>query len=241
MALALKIVMKQLIKVGNKIFKYKKDALSHFKNILNSYDFGESLISEDFNDVYELLKKHPRAEGKIGVGIKDLKIGKVQHNTKCFEFVRTDFTTGFFGYNKCINGARKAITDFSRACRRAIQEDLRNVKTEYFKKYSKKGRVKCQETGELLLYEDLNVDHRQPNTFSIIVDRFIEVNKCDLNSIEYVATDDYAQELADIQLIKKFREYHKEKANLRLVKKELNLGRSHQAKITTQKKDLKIE
>ncbi|CAN5631890.1 hypothetical protein BH24ACI2_BH24ACI2_02970 [soil metagenome] len=152
--------MKQQIEIGNKIFRYKKDALLHFKNILNSYDFGESLNSKDFNDVYELLKRHPRAKEKIGVGIKGFKIGKVQYHTKCFEFIRTDATTGYFGYVKCISGDRNAITEFSRACRKAIQEDLRNVKIEYFKKYSKKGRVKCQETGELLLYEELNVDHR---------------------------------------------------------------------------------
>ena len=33
--------------------------------------------------------------------------------------------------------------------------------------------MKCQETGKLLKWEQLNVDHRQPNTFSIIVDRFV--------------------------------------------------------------------
>lgn len=233
--------MKQEIEIGKKIFKYKKDALLHFKNILNSYNFGESLNSNDFNDVYELLRKHPRAKGKIGVGIEVFKIGKVQYGTKCFEFIRTDSTTGYFGYIKCINGDRNAITEFSRACRKAVQEDLRKVKTEYFKKYSKKGRAKCQETGELLLYEDLNVDHRQPNTFSIIIDRFIEVNNIDLNEIEYVTNDNYSQELADTDLMRKFRKYHKDKANLRLVKKELNLGRSHQARTNSQKKDLKIE
>lgn len=35
--------------------------------------------------------------------------------------------------------------------------------------------MKCQETGKLLKWEQLNVDHRQPNTFSIIVDRFVEL------------------------------------------------------------------
>ncbi|NJM53916.1 MAG: DCL family protein [Blastocatellia bacterium] len=159
--------MKNQIEIGNRLFKSKKEALLHFKNILNSYNFGELLGIEDFEDVYELLQKHPRAKEKIRVGIKEFRVCKIQHNTKCFEFTRTDSTKGFFGYIKCINGDRKAITDFSRACRRTIQVDLRNVKIEYFKKHSKKGRVKCQETGELLLYEELNVDHRQPNTFSV--------------------------------------------------------------------------
>jgi len=44
-----------------------------------------------------------------------------------------------------------------------------------------------------------------------------------------------------LELKEKFIEYHKEKANLRIVKKNKNLGRSHQAQIGRQKKDLKIE
>jgi hypothetical protein len=37
------------------------------------------------------------------------------------------------------------------------------------------------------------------------------------------------------------RQYHKEKANLRLVRKDKNLGRSYLARNRRQKKDLKIE
>lgn len=47
-------------------------------------------------------------------------------------------------------------------------------------------RVKCQETGELCKWEELVVDQRQTNTFSIIVDRFIELHNIDINSIEYI-------------------------------------------------------
>lgn len=118
---------------------------------------------------------------------------------------------------------------------------MRVVKVNYFKENSKKGKVKCQETGELLSYEEITFDHRQPNTFSVIVDRFIEVYKIDLSEITYITVDEYFQQFADQKLISDFRQYHKEKANLRLVKKELNLGRSYQARINSQRKDLKIK
>lgn len=228
------------IQIGEQSFKYKKDALSHFKRILNSYEFGEYLDQDDFSDVYHLLKNHPKAKEKIGVGIKQFRIKKSSYGTKCFELIRSDSTTDHFSYIKCINGARKPISVFRRACRKRIQEDLRSAKQNYFDNNSKDGRVKCQETGELLTWENLNVDHRQPNTFSVIVDRFIEVHDIDLEKIEYVNYDGGGQVLVDENLTESFREYHKEKANLRLVKNSLNLGRSHQARISKQKKDLEI-
>lgn len=228
------------IEIGKLSFKYKKDALFYFKRILNSYDFGEDLDQDDSNNVFQLLKNHPKAKEKIGVGIKQFRIGKLQYGTKCFEFIRSDSTTDNFSYLKCINGAKKPIVVFRRACRKLIQEDLRSAKQNYFDRNSKNGRVKCQETGELLPWEKLNVDHRQPNTFSVIVDRFIEVHNIDLKKVEYVDNDGQGQILANKSLAENFRKYHKEKANLRLVKKSLNLGRSHQARTSKQKKDLEI-
>lgn len=231
---------RQSIEIGERVFKYKKDALAHYKLILNSYDFGEILKHNDFIEVYELLRLHPRANEKITPGIKHFRIGKAKYATKCFEFVRTDETVGHFGYVKSINGDRNPITKFSRACRRIIQADLRSAKQRYFDKNSKKGHVKCQETGELLPWEELNIDHRQPNTFSVIIDRFIEVYNIDVNKVEYASAEGYGQELADEEMAEIFRDYHKKKANLRLVYKDLNMGRSHQARIKPQKKDLKI-
>ena len=231
--------MREKIKIGLKEFATKKDALNHYKTILNSYKFGGELDESDFNDIMDLLEKHPEKEKKIGIGIKKVRIVKLPHyNTKVFELVRIDGSVEYFSYIKRINAPKTDFTKFSEACRKAIQEDLRNVKLAYFEKSSKKGKSKCQETGEQGRYEDLTVDHRQPNTFSVIVDRFIELNNLNLVTVEYIEIDGGANELADSELKEKFRQYHKEKANLRIVKKNLNLGRSFQAKISRQKKDL---
>ena len=106
---------------------------------------------------------------------------------------------------------------------------------------SKKGRVNCQETGELSFWEELNVNHRQPNTFSVIVDRFIEVNQIDLTAVQYIETVDSVYIFKDISLSEKSQGYHKTKANLRLAREDRNLDRSYQARIKRQKKGLTVE
>ena len=232
--------MRKKIEIGEREFATKKDALNHFKTILNSYEFGQNLNKDDLKDILDLLESHPNAKEKIGVGIEYVRIAKVQYNTKSFELVRTDGSTEFFSYTKRINAPKTDFTKLREACRQAIQEDLRNVKLAYFDRFSKKGQVKCQESGDLAKYEELNVDHRQPSTFSVIVDRFVELNNLDLKKINYLQIDGGPNELADENLKEEFRQYHRDKANLRIVKKSLNLDRSFQARVNRQKKDLTI-
>ncbi|MDF1571579.1 MAG: DUF3223 domain-containing protein, partial [Bacteroidales bacterium] len=61
--------MRKPIKIGEIEFATKKDALTHYKTILNAYNFGEELNTNDFNDIMNLLETHPRVKEKIGVGI----------------------------------------------------------------------------------------------------------------------------------------------------------------------------
>ena len=232
--------LRKAIEIGEKEFASKKEALNHYKAILNSYDFGETLKPNDFYDILDLLETHPNVIEKIGVGVDKVRVVKLKYDTKSFELVRIDGSTEYFSYTKRINAPKTDFSRFREACRQAIQDDLRNVKLSYFDKYSKKVKVKCQETGELLKYEELNVDHRQPNTFSVIVDRFAELKNIDLKNIKYITIDGGPNELADKKLKEDFRQYHKGKANLRIVKKTLNLGRSFQARVNRQKKDLTI-
>lgn len=233
--------MKKWSQIGQLRFKFKKDVIAHYKKILNSYGFNESLGEKDFNEVLGLLKIHPNAHEKIGPGIEEIIVTEIRYKTKCFKAIRVDSSCEIFSYIKCINGSMPLLTKFSKTCRETISEDLRLVKLSFFKKNSEKGKVKCQETGKLSRWEELNVDHRQPNTFSVIVDRFIELYEIDLSSVEYIETIDNVYSFKNDDLANKFKLYHKEKANLRLVRKDKNLGRSHLARNRRQKKDLKID
>ena len=233
--------MGKVIKIGHLRFDTKKNALNHFKSILNSYDYGQKLTDSDFADVSELIKTHREATEKIGVGIKELRVEKITYNTRCFHIIREDSSLEFFSYVKCINGSTPPFTKFSRVCRDSIKDDIRSVKQQYFDRYSNKGKVKCQETGEFCSWEELVIDHRQPNTFSVIVDRFVEINQIDVDSVKYVENDMYGSRFKDDSLTEKFKNYHKEKANLRIVKRSKNQSRAHQGRINRQNKDLKIK
>lgn len=232
--------MKHELIIGKKVFSSKKEALGFYKSILNSYNFGESLTDYHFARVMDLYETHPEFDKNEANDIIDIKIAKLKYNTKCFEIIYNASTKKLFSYTKRINSPKNDFTKFREACRQAIQDDLIKLKQNYFKINSKNGKVKCQETGELLKYDDLCIDHRQPNTFSIIVDRFIEINDIDLSKIEYLSIEGGPDELKNLKLKDSFIIYHKKKSNLRIVKKCLNSKRSYQARIERQKKDLII-
>ncbi len=229
------------IDIGNHSFKTKKKAIEFYKQILNSYLEGEQLNSIDFENIFSLLQKHPDFKIKIGTGIKKIVVKNSGYKLNCFHLIRIDGTIEDFSYLKCINGEPSIFSIFSQACRKAVEIDMKNIKQDYFKTHSKNGLVKCQETGILINFEKTHVDHRQPNTFSVIVDRFIELNRIDLESVQYDKIENYGHRLIDKRLEEDFRKYHAEKANLRIVTKEKNLSRTFQAKVNQQKKDLKIE
>ncbi len=264
--------MRNPIVIGNKSYKYKKDALTYYQNILNSYNFGQCVNEEHLDDLIDLInynislyskelpdeseQKELDIKGEIGISeestilseeeeevfIEDIRIAKVQYDSKCFEIVYTDSTTSLMSYILYLSITKAdPAKDFNRACRNAIQNDMRLVKLRYFQLNSKKGQVKCQETGELHKWVDLVVDHRQPNTFSMIVERFKELKQIEVSKIEYYYDDGNKLLFKDQTLMEDFVNFHKDKANLRVVKKEKNLSRTGMARVKQSTNDLKIE
>ncbi|MEZ4883778.1 MAG: DCL family protein [Chitinophagales bacterium] len=232
--------MAKSVTIGNIDFKTKKAANEYFSEILNRNKNLE-LNGSDFDDVYQLLKNHPRASEKIGVGVSKIKVEPTEYaNNVCFHIHRIDGSIENFGIGKCIDGENSFFRQFSIGCRKVVKEDLEKVKKDYFSEHSKEGKVRCQFSYEELSWEETNVDHREPNTFSVIVDRFIEVEKIDLQKIEYNKDQTYGNEIINKDLQQKFKEYHKEKALLRIVSKKRNLSKSYLGRISSNSKDLKI-
>lgn len=261
--------MKKPFKIGQKEYKFKKDAVTHYRTILNSYDFEQSLNDSDFDDLIDLLDydhfnyladtetaekvieqdiqlelelTETNEKSKVEITITDIKVAKVQFNTKCFEVIYSDESSGYISYLMIINKTKYTADKlFNIACRNSIHNDIHSVKQDFFDKNSAKGQVKCQETGILSKWTELVVDHRQPNTFSIIVDRFKEVNKIDLDSIEFTSNGQNHVIFEDDKWAESFKQYHKEKASLRIVRIECNSSRTGMARIKRSSKDLTIE
>jgi hypothetical protein len=254
--------MKNTIKIGEKEYKYKKDVIAYYRAILNAYDFGQSLSDEHYNDLIDLInydyynnldtedleenEENNNVENEEfsenDLVIEDIKIAKAQFNTKCFEVFYNDDTSQYISYLMMINNnGYNPDKLFYTACRNAIIDDIWLVKKTYFDNHSIKGQVKCQETSKLSKWEELVVDHRQPNTFSIIIDRFKEVNSIDIEILEYASNEKNHIIFKDDKLTQDFRLYHKEKANLRIVRKECNSSRASMGRIKNTTKDLKVK
>ena len=261
--------MRKPIRIGHKEYKFKKDAILHYRTILNSYDFGQSLNETDFNELIDLLNydyfnyvaeletTEETVEEEINdeielskneeseddeITIEDIKVARVQFNTKCFEVFYNDKSSDYISYLMIINNTKYTPEKlFYVACRNSIHIDIKAVKQEYFDQNSIKGQVKCQETGLLSKWTELAVDHRQPNTFSVIVDRFKEVNRIELDKIEFTTNDQNHIIFKDESLTEQFRKYHKEKASLRIVRTECNSSRTGLARIKRTSKDLTIK
>ena len=174
--------------------------------------------------------------------IIDIKVSRVQFNTKCFEVFYSDNSSQYISYLMIINNTKYTPEKlFYVACRNSIHYDINSVKQRYFDDHSIKGIVKCQETRVLSKWTDLVVDHRQPNTFSIIVDRFKEVNKIEVGIIEYTSDDQNNIIFKDRNWAETFRNYHTEKATLRIVRIECNSSRTGMARLKRTSKDLTIK
>jgi len=261
--------MRKLFKIGQKEYKFKKDAIAHYRSILNSYDFGQSLNDTDYDDLLDLIDydyfnylaeleiSDEIVENELGyedeeceseddceddLQIEDIRIAKVQFNTKCFEVCYNDKTSEYISYLMMLNNSKYTPEKlFNVACRNTIHNDIKSVKQDYFDKNSVKGQVKCQETGILSKWTELVVDHRQPNTFSVIVDRFKEVNAIDLEKIEYTTNEQNHIVFKSDEVTESFRKYHMNKASLRIVRTECNSSRTGMARLKRSSKDLTIK
>ena len=206
--------MRKQILIGNNIFSTKKQALGYYKAILNSYNFGESLSDKYYNEIFDLIKydesfdeeceecEHSEnvldeevqekieEEEQEDIFIEDIKVSKVQFNSKCFAVFLSDASSYYISYLMIISRPTINFEQiFNRACRSTIQQDMRAVKQEYFNKYSIKGHVKCQETERLSKWEDLAIDHRQPNTFLRIVRSEINLSRTGMARLKRSSKD----------------------------------------------------
>lgn len=230
---------KKPVALGELQFSSKGEAKTYFSEILNNHPVGTALSDDDFDDVMSLLLCHPKADDKIGSGVKSIKIDQGFYSSnRCFYVVRTDGSVEDFSISKCIDGDHSPFHKFCVACRRAVETDLRSMKGKYFEENGdSKGRVVCPVTKEKIKFEEAHVDHREPLTFSSIVHFFIKASKTNLDKVEYLTEGKYGNEFKDNVLAEKFRTWHCENAKLRVVKGKTNLSKSHLGRITSTKAD----
>ena len=86
-------------------FTTKTQATEHFTKMLARYANRQDVTGADFDDLYSLLEKHPRAGEKIGAGVKRIFADWIRDGARCFWVERIDGTKEDFSIRKCIDTA----------------------------------------------------------------------------------------------------------------------------------------
>lgn len=228
------------ISVGVNIFPSKSKALEYFRGILNSYEAGDKLGKDDFKSVHDLACRNYDSEELIEYENDEenlIKFIVVDYHpefksTKCFFLITRAEEEYVFSYRLAINGALSDRQRFSNACRFLVSSRLRDFKKQHFKNRP----VKCAMTNKVVEWEECQVDHKSPLTFSVIVKSFIIANNIDVSSVEY--SSEYTKEhFVNKELAEKFDFFHKEMAVLRILSTGENNKLSANARIKPTKKD----
>ena len=228
------------ISIGDRSFDSKSKALAFYKDILNSYKVGEELSEDDYKKVVDLVymgygKDEIKAyETDTGDYIKSVIVDYHPdfRSTKCFFLIGGIEAKQLFSYILAINGTLSDSQLFSRACRHLVSERLREFKKQQFKNRP----VRCALTNEIVEWEECQIDHKAPLTFSVIVKSFIVAHKIDISSIEYIY-ENSKEQFADRDIAEKFDDFHKEMAVLRVLATKQNRKLSGGARIKPTKKD----
>lgn len=212
--------------INNIEFKTQQEALEYFKTMLNSCDMNQN-IPEHYDDLYDLLCRHPHAMEKIGCGVESFMVKSDGYGHKCFWLIRVDGTIEDFSYITCAKG--KDVSNevkFRKACRTAIRPQIVEYRNNYF---NGSQLAKCETTNKQINIALCHVDHIGPMYFETIVTNFINEFNINVNTINYDTTGTTCR-IMNVELLRNWVEYHKRHAKLRCVDKQYNLKTAHLAK-----------
>jgi len=191
--------------------------LSQFKTQKEARDFASNKFKDSMLGItedqffYKMIEHHPFKEFKIGCGIKNLEIIRDNYGNKYINIHRLDDTFASISRNACCNNnGKKTYNNLSPAMREAIEDDI-----NLFRSSAILECVFCNSTNNLhvdhiIHFKKLQIDflsiNEAPTTF----------DKCPITLKSILKEGDFK---------KKWIEYHKENATLRILCRDCNLGR----------------
>ena len=234
-------------KIGDKIYKSKSEALSFYKSILDKYTPPESVSDEDYYLLIDLINHNPDeiisdpeklddAENNEPMTVNDIYVEyhPVYKKTKCF-FADLGEEQWLFSYRLMINGDLSEEQKFYIACRNAVKNDLHSFKERVFSNKP----VRCALTNQEVSWDDCQIDHKPPLTFSVIVRTFYENRKIE-NVFDHIDYEGKIWKFINFEMEKDFVDFHKNIAVLRTLSKSENLKTAKNARIKPTKNDYKL-
>lgn len=205
--------------INGEYFKTKKNLLIRIRSIRdNTLDF-QRLNQNDFDFMLDLLKLHKDVKQKIGCGAEYIYVRPhpEYYNSRGFWLVRTDGTHANFSFLQCLN-TRSKMQNFKKACRLLVDPDILQFKRDVFRKYP--GALRCPITGEIMAFVgNSEIHHAGENTFDKILTDFIRINRIDIEKVQFIHSNVRRITLANQSCALKFREFHKQHAQLQCISK----------------------
>jgi hypothetical protein len=205
-------------KIGGVKFKSKKAAQQSIRAVLYSYAPGETLSRNHAAFILDLLDLHPESDLKVGCGVKLFTVQRNHpYNSVGFWIQRVDGSVTDFSYISCLSPPtpRKEVLS-------AMREEIHGQIREYRQASQE---THCAITGEPINPDNSHVDHTIP--FIELAEAFSVEDGTPLDdmSINETADGDVLTRLKDRDLAKRWQDYHREHARLRMVTATANLSR----------------
>lgn len=214
---------RQTYQLGGLFFGSIKAVAEHAIAIKDKATPGTILEGQDMDFMYDLLRWHPNAAGKIGAGVKHIIVrSNPKYGQNEFYLRRVDGSGTDFSYKECTQPSTPEA-DFRTALRVAVEPDIIAARNYLFELEPVRY---CPFTGERLLRQDGHIDHKPPNTFSQIAKAFVLSRRLNPAKVAIAGRNQdnsFRVQLADAQLEQNWIEYHRKNASLRIVSRNANL------------------
>jgi len=126
-------------------------------------------------------------------------------------------------FNKCLDGEEQSTLARS-AMRTAILSQVQEYKRSRFAN----GSVFCPFLDIELSESNTHIDHASPNTFQILVERWLELENFTIENVAISGSADnsFARIMTDSKQLDSWRKFHNENAQLRAISQLGNLSRA---------------
>jgi len=182
---------------------------------------------DDESFLYELLKRHPHCNEKVGVGIASFgrsnafSLNRRIKPHKHFIVNRKDGSCVDFSWVVCLNGTTPK-KDTLQALRAAVDYQIVSFLDSEFRE---REYIKCPLTGEEVTRQNCHVDHTPPYSFQNLVDAWLSLKGNAFDDLELIKSDDgIGCVLKNYDDINSWRNYHLKNARLRIVSQYGNLS-----------------
>jgi hypothetical protein len=219
------------IQVGELFFSTKMRAIEHFRAMLFRYAPGDVIGKDDVRELLWLLERHPDAGQKRGAGILGFSVEVLSGGARRFRIVRTDGSATDFSFRKCIDRPTSRLGWITPALGVEIRDEVLQAKQNYFDAHGdSEGRVSCQSCGAQVRIKEADADHAPPFTFQVLTTTFIGALSLPVDQVLFEPLEDnqWGRRLRDRGLAARWRKFHHQHADLRIVCRSEHRARSQQ-------------